>query len=254
MTAGLEHDPALARQWERWLRQGSSSARDQLIVHYSPLVKFVVGRLGIGSHPTVEVGDLINHGVLGLMDAIERFDPDHGVKFETFAVPRIRGAIYDGLRQLDWVPRSVRARARQLESAIAAFEARNGRSPDEAELAQALDLTVDELTDWMSSVASTTIGTLDRALEAGSEPSPLNGESPTSPSRLVEDRAVRDAMRAELRQLPEREQLVLGLYYEEGLTLAEIGAVLGVTESRVSQLRIKAVLDLRARLSATGIV
>lgn len=248
-----EHDPDLARHWERWRRNGSSVARDHLVIHYSPLVKFVVGRLGIGTHPTVEVGDLVNQGIIGLMDAIERFDPARGVKFETFAVPRIRGAVYDGLRDLDWVPRSVRSRARKIESAMSQFEARHGRSPDDPDLADALDLSVDELTVWMSSVASTTVGPLERALEAGQDPVALDGEVPVSPARVVEEREVRNAMRAELKRLPEREKLVLGLYYEEGLTLAEIGQVLEVTESRVSQLRIKAVLHLRSRLTATGI-
>ena len=176
MSVRRARRPALARHWQRWLRQGSSAARDQLIVHYSPLVKFVVGRLGIGTHPTVDTGDLINHGIFGLIDAIERFDPDRGVKFETFAVPRIRRAVYDGLRQLDWVPRSVRSRARQIEAAIASFEARHGRAPDDAELAGALDLDVEQLTEWMSSVASTAIGPLDRAIEAGHEPVALDGD------------------------------------------------------------------------------
>jgi RNA polymerase sigma factor for flagellar operon FliA len=253
MSVDQHDDQALERLWQRWVRHGSSAARDHLIVHYSPLVKYVVGRLGIGTHPTVDTGDLINHGIIGLIDALGRFEPERGVKFETFAVPRIRGAIYDGLRQLDWVPRSVRSHARQIEAALASFESRHGRAPGDGELARALDITVEQLAEWMSSVASATVGPLDRAIESGFEPLALDGDVPSTPARVVEDREVRAAMHAELRRLPEREKLVLGLYYDEGLTLAQIGEVLGVTESRVSQIRVKAVLHLRARLGAAGV-
>ncbi|MDQ3738855.1 MAG: FliA/WhiG family RNA polymerase sigma factor [Actinomycetota bacterium] len=253
MSAAAPPDPDLARLWERWTRQRAPGARDQLIVHYSSLVKFVAGRLGIGNHPTVEASDLVSAGIFGLIDAIERFEPQQGFKFESFAAPRIRGAIYDGLRDLDWVPRSVRARARQIEGAISDFEHREGRAPSEPELAKALDIGVDELAEWVSSVASTTIGPLDRALDAGAEPSALDGRSPPQPSAVVEANELRTAMRRELRRLPEREKLVLGLYFDEGLTLAEIGEVLGVSESRVSQIRITAVMHLRARLSAGGL-
>lgn len=253
MSAAAPHDADLARVWDRWTRQRAPAARDQLIVHYSALVKFVAGRLGIGNHPTVDAGDLVSAGIFGLIDAIERFDPEQGHRFENFAAPRIRGAIYDGLRALDWVPRSVRSRARQIESAISDFEHGEGRSPSEHELASALRITIDELADWVSSVASTTIGPLDRALDAGAEPSPLHGDDPLQPPAMLEARELRAAMRRELRRLPEREKLVLGLYFQEGLTLAEIGEVLGVSESRVSQIRITAVMHLRARLNAGGL-
>ena len=129
-------DRDLALHWERWLRRKSSASRDHLIIHYSPLVKFVAGRVGAGLPSSVDPGDLVSSGVFGLIDAIERFEPDRGVKFETFAAPRIRGAIYDGLRQLDWVPRSVRSRARDVERAISELEAKNGRAPTDEELAE----------------------------------------------------------------------------------------------------------------------
>ena len=249
----VDVDPYLARQWDRWLRQRSSSARDHLIVSYAPLVKFVAGRVGAGLPASVDPADLVSSGVLGLIDAIERFDPSRGVKFETFATPRIRGAIYDGLRELDWVPRSVRARAREVERAMAAFETANGRGPSDDELAEELGIDRERLDQWLSSIASTTVGPLERALDAGAEPRALSGEVPIVPSTVVEEREVRQLMREEIGKLPEREKLVLSLYYDEGLTLAQISRVLGVSESRVPQLHSKSVLHLRARLSAAGV-
>ena len=249
----VDVDPYLARQWERWVRQRSSSARDHLIVSYAPLVKFVAGRVGAGLPASVDPADLVSSGVLGLIDALERFDPQRGVKFETFATPRIRGAIYDGLRELDWVPRSVRSRAREVERAMTSFEAVHGRGPSDDELADELGIDRERLGQWLSAIASTTVGPLERALDAGAEPRALSGEVPIVPSTVVEEREVRQLMRAEIDKLPEREKLVLSLYYDEGLTLAQISRVLGVSESRVPQLHSKSVLHLRARLSAAGV-
>jgi RNA polymerase sigma factor for flagellar operon FliA len=253
MTTLTPSDADLAMQWDRWLKRRSSAARDHLIVHYSPLVKFVAGRIGAGLPSSVDPGDLVSAGVFGLIDAIERFDPDRGVKFETFAVPRIRGAVYDGLRSLDWVPRSVRSRAREVENALSDLEARFGRAPTDDELAAHLHISGAELARWLSAIASTTVGPLDRALAAGAEPRSLGGDTPDSPSGVLEEREVRDVMRQEIKRLPEREKLVLSLYYDEGLTLAEIGQVLGVTESRVSQIHTKAVLQLRSRMTDAGL-
>ena len=151
-------DPDLAMHWTRWLNRKNAASRDHLIVHYSPLVKFVAGRIGAGLPNSVDSGDLVSSGVFGLIDAIDRFDPDRGVKFETFAAPRIRGAIYDGLRQLDWVPRSVRSRAREVERAFSHLEHELGRGPTDEELAQQLRIGEDELARWLASIAATTIG------------------------------------------------------------------------------------------------
>lgn len=249
----VDVDPYLATQWERWLRRRSSSARDHLIVSYAPLVKFVAGRVGAGLPASVDPADLVSSGVLGLIDAIERFDPQRGAKFETFATPRIRGAIYDGLRALDWVPRSVRSRAREVERAIAELETMHGRAPTDDEVAEHLHIDRNRLDQWLSSIASTTVGPLERALDAGLEPRALSGEVPMVPSTVVEERELRNAMRAEIDKLPQREKLVLSLYYDVGLTLAQISRVLGVSESRVPQLHSKSVLHLRARLSAAGV-
>jgi len=240
--------------WQRWFDSRDPWARDRLIVHYSPLVKFVAGRVGAGLPNSVDPGDLVSAGVFGLIDAVERFDPARGVKFETFAVPRIRGAVFDGLRSLDWVPRSVRSRAREVESAFTELEGKFGRAPSDEELAGQLKISQTEFQKWLAAIASTTVGPLDRALVAGAEPRALSGDVPDSPAAVVEDGEVRRLVKTEVRRLPEREKLVLSLYYDEGLTLAEIGSVLGVTESRVSQIHTKAVLHLRARLSATGVV
>ena len=245
-------DAELNGWWERWLDHRDPKARERLIVHYSPLVKFVAGRVGAGLPSSVDPGDLVSAGVFGLIDAVERFDSDRGVKFETFAVPRIRGAIFDGLRSLDWVPRSVRSRAREVETAFHDLEAKLGRSPGEEELSSHLGITNTEFQRWLAAIASTTVGPLDRALVAGAEPRSLRGDTPDSPSGAYEEVEIRRAVKAEIRKLPDREKLVLSLYYDEGLTLAEIGGVLGVTESRVSHIHTKAVLQLRSRMSASG--
>jgi len=245
-------DPDLAMHWTRWLNRKNNASRDHLIVHYSPLVKFVAGRIGAGLPNSVDPGDLVSSGVFGLIDAIDRFDPERGVKFETFAAPRIRGAIYDGLRQLDWVPRSVRSRAREVERAFSRLEHELGRAPTDEELSASLRIGEEELARWLASIAATTIGPLDRAVAAGYEPAAVESAGLEHPVAAIEDRELRDIMRAEILKLPEREKLVLSLYYDEGLTLNEIGQVLGVTESRVSQIHTKSVLHLRSRMSASG--
>ncbi len=249
----VPEDADLQMQWSRWLNRRNQAAREHLIVHYSPLVKFVAGRVGAGLPSSVDPGDLVSSGVFGLIDAIERYDPDRGVKFETFAVPRIRGAVYDGLRQLDWVPRSVRSRARNVERAFSELEHELGRSPNDEELASHLHISPEELARWLSAIASTTVGPLDRAIAAGAEPAAADGPGSQAPSAVVEDRETSRVVRDEIRKLPERGKLVLSLYYDEGLTLAEIGEILGVTESRVSQIHTKSVLQLRSRLAAVGV-
>jgi RNA polymerase sigma factor FliA len=248
----MRSDNDLESWWQRWFDSRDPVARDRLIVHYSPLVKFVAGRVGAGLPNSVDAGDLVSAGVFGLIDAVERFDPERGVKFETFAVPRIRGAVFDGLRSLDWVPRSVRSRAREVETAFSHLEGKFGRAPTDEELSNHLRISGPEFHKWLASIASTTVGPLDRALAVGAEPRGLGGEVPDSPAQIVEEDEVKRLVRGELRRLPDREKMVLSLYYDEGLTLAEIGNVLGVTESRVSQIHTKAVLHLRSRLAAVG--
>ncbi len=242
----------LTEAWRRFRDDHDPVAREQLIVHYSPLVKFVASRLAAGLPASVDTGDLISAGVFGLMDALDRFDPERGAKFETFAIPRVRGAVLDGLRQLDWVPRSVRRHARAVESAIAGLEATLHRTPTDEELAHELEIAPDELQRWLTGIAVANVGPLEHLMATGRGDIASTAHGEGIPGAEMEERELRHAMRAEVRKLPERERTVVALYYGEGLTLAEIGAVLGVTESRVSQIHTKAVLVLRSRLNAAG--
>jgi RNA polymerase sigma factor for flagellar operon FliA len=206
--------------------------RDRLILTYAPLVKYVAGRLGSGLPAHVEEEDLVSYGLLGLIGAIERYDPDRDVKFETYAIARIKGAIIDELRSLDWVPRSVRARAREIERAMAALEAKLHRPPTDEEIANQVGITTEELE----------VALID-TIEDTEAPSPESSLSATE---------LKEALGEAIARLPEREKLVVTLYYYEELTLREIGEVLGVTESRVSQLHTKAILRLKARLSGAS--
>lgn len=235
--------------WRAWHDSADGAARDHLVVHYASLVKFVAGRVSAGLPRSVDTGDLVSAGVLGLMNAIDRFDPLQGAKFETYAIPRIRGAILDGLRALDWVPRSVRSRARSVQDAIAELEHSLGRSPTDEEIAAELGIEVGELEKWLADIAAGSVGPLEHVAV---HDAPVDNDEVLQPGRAMEEGELRTAMRREIGRLPEREQAVLVLYYEDGLTLSEIGDALGVTESRISQIHAKAVLQLRSRLSAAG--
>lgn len=235
--------------WDAWHASQEATARDWLVVHYASLVKFVAGRLAAGLPKSVDTGDLVSAGVFGLMNAIDKFDPANGAKFETYAIPRIRGAILDGLRALDWVPRSVRSRSRSVQDAIAQLEHQLGRTPTDEEIAAELKITVEELEKWLSDIAAGSVGPLDHV---AMDNTAAEANAQIQPGRAMEEGELRDAMRAEISKLPEREQAILILYYEDGLTLSEIGDALGVTESRISQIHTKAVLQLRSRLAAAG--
>ena len=247
---------ALANIWRDYKDKGDRADRDRLIVHYAPLVKYVAGRVRSGLPNSVESADLVSYGMFGLIDAIEKFDPERGYKFETYAIARIRGAILDELRSIDWVPRSVRAKARALEQAYAKLENQLRRSPTEAEVAVELDLTDDQLQTTLSQISFIGLAALDEMLGGGER-----GESMTlgdtiadireGPVAVFEVEEMKQILAEAVNGMPEREKLVLTLYYYEGLTLAEIGRVLGVTESRVCQIHTKAVLQLRSRLAAT---
>ena len=237
-------------------RPGDKALRDRLILTYAPLVKYVAGRLGSGLPAHVDEEDLVSYGLLGLIGAIERYDPDRDVKFETYAITRIKGAIIDELRSLDWVPRSVRARAREIERAIAALEAKLHRPPTDGEIARQVGITVEELDDSLTDISRSSIAALDELWTvggAGGDQVALidtieDAEAPAPDSALAATE-LKEALGEAITRLPEREKLVVTLYYYEELTLREIGEVLGVTESRVSQLHTKAILRLKARLS-----
>ena len=241
--------------WARYKLSGERPLRDQLILHYAPLVKFVAGRVGAGLPSSVDPADLVSYGIFGLIDAIDKFQPDRGVRFETYAAPRVRGAIIDELRSIDWVPRSLRAKARTIERTESELEGRLGRSPSDDELAEASGMTTDQLNDALTQVSSAMIMALDDVLVGGGGGEPVRlsdslASPEAGPGHEIERRETRHLLHEAILALGERHRLVLGLYYVEGLTLAEIGRVLGVTESRVCQIHTRAVLQLRSRLTS----
>jgi RNA polymerase sigma factor for flagellar operon FliA len=251
-----EDQAEVERLWRDYKESGGREQRDQLILHYSPLVKYVAGRVAVGLPQNVEQADLVSYGIFGLIDAIEKFDPARGYKFETYAIARIKGAILDELRSIDWVPRSVRAKARELERAIGKLEAGLHRSPSDDELADELGLSEVQLQNTLSQISFVGLVALDEMLSVGGD----RGENLTlgdtiadsgaGPVGLYEVEEMRHILAQAINRMPEREKIVLTLYYYEGLTLAEIGQVLGVTESRVCQIHTKSILQLRARMRA----
>jgi len=244
--------------WQDYRKSGDQLLRDRLILTYAPLVKFVAGRVGASLPSHVDEQDLVSYGLLGLIGAIERFDPDRAIKFETFAMARIRGAIIDELRSLDWVPRSVRTRARQIERAITALEKELMRAPTDIEIAKKLGVTSDELEDSLHEISRSSIAALDElwSPSGGGDQIALidtiEDEFGPDPEHSLEQTEIKEALAESISSLPEREKLVVTLYYYEELTLREIGEVLGVTESRVSQLHTKAILRLKAHLAGAA--
>jgi RNA polymerase sigma factor FliA len=242
------------RLWQKFKTHGDRAARDQIIVTYAPLVKYVAGRMSSALPSHVDEADLMSYGLIGLINAVERFDPGRAVKFETYAVARIKGSIIDELRSLDWVPRSVRARAREIERKSAQLEAKLQRAPTDEELAGALGMELDEFQAAIGQISNSSIVALDEmwSLSSGGEPLSLIdtiGDSKLSnPEDLLQVSELRETLADAIARLPEREKIVVALYYYDGLTLREIGDVLGVTESRVSQLHTKAILRLKGRL------
>lgn len=237
--------------WEAYNQTGSPEARDQLISQYLPLVRNVASRMAVGFPKSVEIGDLINTGVIGLIEAFSNYDPSRGVKFETYAVPRIRGAILDELRSLDWVPRSTRARTRVIERAMVKLEAELGRSPNDTELATELKISLADLHKAMDDSNSTVLLSLDEMIfrEEDNRQIPrvetIHAESKDSILNAIEKDELRAYLTIAISNLTEQEKLVIALYYYEELTLKEIGEVMTISESRVSQIHTKAVMKLR---------
>jgi RNA polymerase sigma factor for flagellar operon FliA len=238
--------------WHLFKLNGDPHAREALILQYSPLVKFVAGRVAVGLPRNVDQADLVSNGVFGLIDAIDKFEPERGFKFETYAINRIKGSILDGLRALDWVPRSVRSRAREIERSMAELEHRIQRTPTDEELAGHMGVDVEVVQNTLAEMSTLGIVALDELIgpEASSSLADfIPDRAGMGPEAAFHAEETRHILTDAINRLPDRERLVITLYYFEGLTLAEIGNVLGVTESRVCQIHAKSVLSLRNRMA-----
>jgi RNA polymerase sigma factor for flagellar operon FliA len=241
--------------WQEYRQKRDPKIREMFIKQYAPLVKYVAGKVAVGMPQNVEFDDLVGFGVFGLLDAIDKFDPEKNVKFKTYAVTRIRGAIFDELRSIDWVPRSVRQKTREVEEAIGSLEAQLGRTATDQEIANSMGLDENEFIKTMMKISGTTMLSLNDVWFSGDENDKVSiGDSIESPSSLnpdviVEKDEIRRVIVEAIEELPDKEKKILVLYYYEDLTLKEIGQVLEVTESRVSQLHTKAILRLRAKLT-----
>ncbi|MDR2363682.1 MAG: RNA polymerase sigma factor WhiG [Spirochaetaceae bacterium] len=241
--------------WVDYRKTRDPRIRENFIRQYAPLVKYVAGKVAIGMPANVEFDDLVGYGAFGLMDAIDKFDPEKNVKFKTYAVTRIRGAIFDELRSIDWVPRSVRQKTREVEETIGALEAQLGRTATDQEIANSLGISEAEYLKTIMKISGTSILSLNDVWFSGDENDKVSiGDSIEAPSSLnpdviVEKEEIRRVIVEAIQELPDKEKKILVLYYYEELTLKEIGQVLEVTESRVSQLHTKAILRLRAKLT-----
>jgi RNA polymerase sigma factor for flagellar operon FliA len=247
----------LSERWRRYRADGEREVRDQLVLAYSPLVKHVAGGICSKMPAHVDLADLISYGLGGLIDAVERYDPDRGVRFESFASLRIRGAIFDQLRSLDWVPRAVRDEGRGIQAATSALLIRLQRLPDEAELAAALGIDDAELAKRLQRVANSHMVALDEpsnpASPGGGERSKLDllpDDDAVDPSAIAETDETQERAAAAVLQLTAREQTILALRYHQELNFAEIGEVFQLTESRISQIHAKSLIQLRAIIEA----
>ncbi len=237
-------DPSV--EWTPEARVPGSPERERLLLAHVPLVRYLAHRIGSRLAGSIDYDDLVGDGLLGLMEAVDRFDPARNVRFKTYAEQRIRGAILDGVRARDWAPRSLRRAARRLETAIAAVESRTRRAASDEEIAAELDISLEELQELYVQARGIRMGAMPGLEEEGRDPADPSGD----PLGQVEAKERRQLLSEEIDQLPERERLVLSLYYERGLTLKEIGAVLDVSESRVCQIHTRAIARLRSRVAA----
>lgn len=240
--------------WAQYMKDRNPLIREIVAEQYSPLVKYVAGKVSVGLPQNIEFEDLIGYGVFGLLDAIDKYDPSRGIKFKTYAVTRIRGAIYDELRSIDWVPRSIRQKAKELEKMIGSLENRLGRTVQDEEIAREMGISLEEFHDLLIKISGSSVLSLSDVWYLGDDNDKISVvdtiESPFSlnPDIMVERDEIKKLIYEVIVNLPDKEKKVLILYYYEDLTLKEIGKVLEVTESRVSQLHTKAILRLRAKL------
>lgn len=243
--------------WKEYKEKGSQEAREKLILNYAPLVKYVAGRISSNLPPNIEYADLVSYGIFGLIDAIEKYDPSRGIKFETYAIARIKGAIIDELRSIDWVPRSVRFKAREVEKAFMELENELKRVPTDEEVAAHLNMSLEDYYNLLQQMSFVSMVALDELWEVGGDKADkvslvdtLEDTRVKDPSKTYEFEEMKEILADAINRLPEREKIVITLYYYEGLTLREIGEVLGVTESRVCQMHTKAILRLKTRLAS----
>jgi RNA polymerase sigma factor for flagellar operon FliA len=258
-TGTSEDAVSIESVWTVFKETGDLAARERLILHYAPLVTMVAGRVGAGLPSSVEQADLVSYGMFGLIDAIEKYEMDRAVKFETYASSRIRGAVIDELRAIDWIPRSVRTKARAVDRAFATLEGELRRPPSELEVADRLQMGVGELRAIFTQLSTVNVAALDELLGSGSDRGDslslldtLQDRKAADPAATLEVQETRELLARAIERLGEREKIVLVLYYYEGMTLAEIGRVLGVTESRISQMHTAAMLRLRTTLQESG--
>jgi RNA polymerase sigma factor FliA len=254
-TEEVEQD-SVALAWQEYKTNGTIVAREALILNFSPLVKYVAGRVAVGLPANIEQSDLVSYGIFGLIDAIEKYELDRQIKFETYAISRIRGAIIDELRAIDWVPRSVRFKAREIEKAYAALENKLKRPPSDPEIAKEMEISVDDLNTIYSQLSNVSLVALDELMSSEGERGDklslvetLEDTRTAGPVETLEADEMKGILTGAINRLPEREKIVITLYYYEGLTLAEIGKVLGVTESRICQMHTKAVLAMRSKIA-----
>lgn len=255
MSTTLNEQKTEEELWVEFKKTRSPALRDAFIRQYMPLVKYVAGKVSVGMPNSVEFDDLVGFGQFGLLDAINKFDPEKNVKFKTYAVTRIRGAIFDELRQLDWVPRSIRQKSKEIEEAIFRLESNLGRPATDAEVADSMGISEDEFQKAVMKVSGTSVLSLNDVWYSGDDSDRVSiGDTIEAPSSLnpdviVEREEIRRVIIEAINDLPEKEKKVLVMYYHEDMTFREIGHVLEVSESRISQLHTKANLRLRAKLT-----
>lgn len=236
--------------WEEYSKKKTPELQEKIILEYAGLVKLVAGRLSMYLGYNVEYDDLVGYGIFGLIDAIDKFDYTKGVKFETYASLRIRGAILDQIRKMDWIPRSIRQKQRKIDMAYQTLEAKYGRAAHDTEVAGELEISIEELETWQNQTKLTNIISLDEFLEQGSEGSiePHSTSSYAQPDKIMEKQELKELLVKTLETLTEKEKTVIVLYYYEELTLKEISRILEVSESRISQLHTKALQKMKQRL------
>lgn len=248
-------DADIDKVWAQFvLDKSNKEIRDRLIIQYIYLIKYVVGRLRISLPNTISTEDIAGYGVEGLIDAIEKFSPARGVRFETYALLRIRGAIIDRIRSLDWVPRGAQKRFKSIQKAVAALQGRLGRQPNTEEIAKELELPKEKVEASMAEMESNTMISIYDRKDSSSDSveiiDTIQDKNADDPLAKLEDRDVKNELSRALGNLPERERMILALYYHENMTLKEIGTTLSISESRVCQLHAQAIMKLRKLLSS----